>query len=326
MRTRKLGSGGPELSVIGYGSWEAGGTDWGPNESDAAVIRSIHAALDEGVDWIDTAEVYGNGVAETLVGRAVADRRDGVVIASKVAPADEGSGFTPDQVRGACDASLSRLGLDHLDLYQLHWPDMFGTPIEDTWGTMAELQDAGKVRAIGVSNFDQALIERCEPIRHVDSLQQQFSMIELSDRDLIRWCGEHGTGVLSYSPLGAGLLTGAIGPGWTAPEGDWRGGDTSGPFADLDTTLAFVDRVRATGTCWASRSRSSRSRGTSRSRASRPRSRGAAAPSTCARTRRPETSSSTRPPSRNSRRCFLPDPPATPRACARSRGSGARCP
>jgi aryl-alcohol dehydrogenase-like predicted oxidoreductase len=245
MQRRKLGSAGPELSVIGYGSWEAGGSDWGPNESDAAVIRSIHAALDAGVDWIDTAEVYGDGVAETLVGRALAGRRDGVVIASKVAPADEGSGFTPDQVRGACDASLSRLGIDQLDLYQLHWPDMFGTPIEDTWGAMAELQDAGKVRSIGVSNFDRELIERCEPIRHVDSLQQNFSMIELTDRELIRWCGEHGTGVLSYSPLGAGLLTGAIGPGWTAPEDDWRAGHTSGPFADLDATLAFVERVRA---------------------------------------------------------------------------------
>jgi aryl-alcohol dehydrogenase-like predicted oxidoreductase len=244
MRSRRLGSGGPELSVIGYGAWEAGGTAWGPNESDAAVVHSMRAAIDAGIDWIDTAEVYGKGVSETLVGKAVAGRRDEVSIATKVAPADEGSGFAPERVLAACDASLGRLGVDFIDLYQLHWPDPFGTPVEDTWGTMAELQDAGKVRAIGVSNFDRELIERCEPIRHVDSLQQEFSMLALDDRELIRWCGEQGTGVVTYSPLGAGLLTGAIRPGWTPPPGDWRAGHTTGPFADLDATLAFVDLLR----------------------------------------------------------------------------------
>ena len=244
MRDRRLGSRGPELSVIGYGAWEAGGADWGPNESEAAVIASMRAAMDAGIDWIDTAEVYGKGVSETIVGKAVDGRRDEVRIATKVAPADEGSGFAPDRVRAACDASLARLGVEHLDLYQLHWPDSLGTPLEDTWGTMAELQDVGKVRAIGVSNFDRELIERCEPIRHVDSLQQEFSMLALEDRELIRWCGERGTGVVTYSPLGAGLLTGAIGPGWRPAAGDWRTGHTSGPFAHLDETLAFLERLR----------------------------------------------------------------------------------
>lgn len=244
MRRGRLGSAGPELSVIGYGAWEAGGTAWGPNESDAAVVASMHAALDAGIDWIDTAEVYGTGVSETLVGKAVAGRRDDVLIATKVAPAGEGSGFAPEQIRAACDASLKRLGIDHIDLYQLHWPDDLGTPLEDTWGAMAELQDGGKVRAIGVSNFDRELIERCEPIRHVDSLQQEFSMLVLDDRDLIRWCGDQGIGVLSYSPLGAGLLTGAIRPGWKPPAGDWRAGQSTGPFADLDATLAFVELLR----------------------------------------------------------------------------------
>ncbi|HEV8565043.1 MAG TPA: aldo/keto reductase [Actinomycetota bacterium] len=244
MRHRRLGSRGPELSVIGYGAWEAGGADWGANESDKAVVASMRAALDAGIDWIDTAEVYGKGVSEKLVGKAVAGRRDEVLIATKVAPGDEGSGFAPDRIRAACDASLERLGIDHIDVYQLHWPDPLGTPIEETWGAMAELQDEGKVRAIGVSNFDRELIERCEPIRHVDSLQQEFSMLVLDDRELIRWCGERGTGVLSYSPLGAGLLTGAIGPGWTPPPGDWRAEQTAGPFADLDTTLAILELLR----------------------------------------------------------------------------------
>jgi aryl-alcohol dehydrogenase-like predicted oxidoreductase len=242
MRTRRLGSQGLEISVIGYGAWEAGGADWGPNESEEAVISAMHAALEAGISWIDTAEVYGRGVSETLVGRAVAGRRDDVLIATKVAPAPEGSGFRPEQVRAACDASLGRLATDHIDLYQLHWPDETGVPLEDTWDAMARLVEAGKVRHIGVSNFDREQIERCEAIRHVDSLQPEFSMLELEARDLIRWCGEAGVGVISYSPLGAGLLTGAIAPGTVFD--DWRGEQTEGYLADLDRSLAIVERLR----------------------------------------------------------------------------------
>ena len=142
MQTNQLGSDGPDLSVIGYGAWEAGGTNWGPNESDDAVIAAMRAAIDAGINWIDTAEVYGKGVSESLVGRAVAGRRDEVVIASKVAPQPEGSGFRPEQVHRACEASLARLDIDVIDLYQLHWPDDQDTPIEDTWGAMVELQEA----------------------------------------------------------------------------------------------------------------------------------------------------------------------------------------
>ena len=248
MRTRRLGSAGPQLSVIGYGAWEAGGADWGPNESDEAVIGAMRAALDDGIDWIDTAEVYGNGVSEGLVGRAVAGRRDEVTIATKVAPSDEGTGFRPEQVRAACDGSLGRLGIDHIDVYQLHWPDESGVPVEDTWGAMCELQDAGKVRHIGVSNFDRDLMERCESIRHVDSLQQEFSLLVRGDAKLIAWCGDQGTGVVTYSPLAAGLLTGAISRETAFAAGDWRAerGDGSlfSPEA-LERNLAVVDGLRS---------------------------------------------------------------------------------
>ena len=115
-----------------------------------------------------------------------------------------------------------------IDLYQLHWPDATGVPVEETWGAMAELQDAGTVRFVGVSNFDRELIERCEAIRHVDSLQQEFSMLALDDRELIRWCGEHGTGVVSYGPLGFGLLTGAISRERAVSATDWRRSDEDG--------------------------------------------------------------------------------------------------
>jgi aryl-alcohol dehydrogenase-like predicted oxidoreductase len=245
MRRRRLGEKGPDISVIGYGAWEAGGTAWGPNESEDVVIETIRAALDAGIDWIDTAEVYGDGVSERLVGRAVSGRRDGLTIASKVAPTPEGSGFRPEQVAAACDGSLRRLGTDRIDLYQLHWPDETGVPVDDTWGAMTELQDAGKVRFLGVSNFDREEIERCLRIRHVDSLQPEFSMLERKHAELIRWCGEEGVGVVSYGPLAFGLLTGAVTADTTFREGDWRAKPENGDrFGDLAGSLTIVERLR----------------------------------------------------------------------------------
>jgi aryl-alcohol dehydrogenase-like predicted oxidoreductase len=233
------------LTVIGYGAWEAGGDAWGPNTSETAVVDAMRAAIDAGINWIDTAEVYGKGVSERLVGKAVAGRRDEVTVASKAAPAPEGSGFRPEEIRAACDASLSRLGIEVIDLYQLHWPDD-DIPVEDAWATMTELQAEGKVRSIGVSNFDRDQIERCSAVHHVDSLQQEFSMVALEDRDLIAWCGEVGVGVVTYSPLGAGLLTGAIGPETTFDAGDWRASEGQELFGPehLPRNLALVAALR----------------------------------------------------------------------------------
>ena len=231
--------------MIGYGAWEAGGTAWGANESDDVVIEAIRAGLDAGIDWIDTAEVYGDGVSERLVGRAVSGRRDDLTIASKVAPKPEGSGFRPEQVRAACEESLRRLGTDRIDVYQLHWPDESGVPLEDTWGAMGDLQDAGLALHIGVSNFDQAQIQTCLAMRHVVSLQPEFSMLTREHADLIRWCGEQGVGVISYGPLAYGLLTGAVTAETRFAEGDWRGEEPDeGPFADLAGSLAIVERLR----------------------------------------------------------------------------------
>jgi aryl-alcohol dehydrogenase-like predicted oxidoreductase len=195
--------------------------------------------------------VYGDGVSESLVGRAIEGRRDTVIVASKVAPEPEGSGFRPEGIAAACEASLARLGTDRIDLYQLHWPDDSGVPVEESWGAMAALQDAGKVRWIGVSNFDRTLIERCEAARHVDSLQPEFSMLQRRHAETIAWCGEVGTGVVTYGPLAFGLLTGAITAETTFAEGDWRGGDDE-PDDDIDlfssevlpNVLALLDRLR----------------------------------------------------------------------------------
>ena len=249
MRTRRLGSNGPEISVIGFGAWEAGGgTEWGQAPPEGRIVEAIRAVFDCGIDWIDTAEVYGKGRSEELVATAVEGRRDEIRIWTKVAPSPEGSGFRPEEVRQACTGSLRRLRTDRIDLYQLHWPDETGVPLEDTWSAMVELVEEGLVGAIGVSNFDRSMTERCEAIRHVDSLQQEFSMLSLDDRDLIRWCGEQGIGVLAYGPLGYGLLTGAITAATRFDDGDFRGGGDDdgdrlfGP--GLERSLAVVDSLR----------------------------------------------------------------------------------
>jgi aryl-alcohol dehydrogenase-like predicted oxidoreductase len=246
VRTRPLGASGLELTLIGFGAWEAGGDRWGPNPADRIVIDAMRAGFDAGIGWIDTAEVYGDGVSERLVGRALEGRRGEVRVATKVAPAPEGTGFRPEEVRKACEASLQRIGVERIDLYQLHWPDSTGVPVEDTFGGMAELQDAGLVRCIGVSNFDRELIERCERVRHVDSLQQEFSLLNPEHQELIAWCGEQGTGVLAYGPLAFGLLTGALTKERIQTLDDWRRRDPESVFAPgrLDRNLEVVDALR----------------------------------------------------------------------------------
>jgi aryl-alcohol dehydrogenase-like predicted oxidoreductase len=212
MKTQRLGRHGPEISTVGFGAAEIGTLyrgSGGTTMSDKERLEVIRSALAAGITWIDTAELYGN--SEELIGRALNGVRDEVLIATKVGPQPEGTGFRPEQVRAACEASLRRLRTDWIDLYQLHWwPDESAVPIEDTWGAMVELVNEGMVRYIGVSTFDRDLVSRCLAIKHVDSLQTEFSMISLADRDLICWCGEQGIGVVTHGPLGYGLLATAM--------------------------------------------------------------------------------------------------------------------
>lgn len=225
MEMRKLGARGPEISVVGFGAWEAGGTAWGPNQSEEVVIRAMRAAFDAGMTWIDTAEVYGEGRSEELVGKAVAGLpRDGFQVFTKVASKREGSGYRPAEIKGAIRRSLGRLGLDHVDLYQIHWPEA-DMNVEETWGTMAELVDEGLTRHVGVSNFDRGLIERCLAVANVDSVQNQFSLFHMQDRDdLLPWLSEVGIGFLAYSPLAFGMLTGAITKDTEFDPSDFRSG------------------------------------------------------------------------------------------------------
>lgn len=224
MKMHRLGSKGPEISVVGYGAWEIGGDTWGPNPGLDAIIDAMRAGFDAGITWIDTAEVYGSGNSEEITGRAL-EGRDEVLVFTKVAPQGAGTGFRRDEVRAACEASLKRLGRDVIDLYQLHWPTD-DVPLEETWGAMASLVDDGLVRHIGVSNFDQERIERCEAIRHVDSLQPELSMLQRKpiDTGLLDACARNGTGVIGYGSLCYGLLSGKVTKDTTF--GDWRDGNT----------------------------------------------------------------------------------------------------
>ena len=250
MKMRALGSAGPEISVVGYGAWEAGGMAWGPNPPDDQTIEAMRAGIDTGINWIDTAEVYGGGRSESLVARAL-EGRDDVLVFTKVAPRRAGTGFDRDGIRKAAEKSLDRLGRDRIDLYQLHWPDR-KVRVEETWEAMAALVEEGLARWIGVSNFERDLIERCESIRHVDSLQPEFSMLRREGRDdLFPYCERNGTGVIAYGPLGYGLLTGAFDKDTKFGDDDWRSGKHGmGAYEDLfapgtfERNIDFVDSLR----------------------------------------------------------------------------------
>ncbi|MCL7979019.1 MAG: aldo/keto reductase [marine benthic group bacterium] len=235
---RKLGSTELEITRVGLGAWAIGGGGWafgwGPQD-DQESIAAMRRAIERGVNWIDTAAVYGHGHSEEVVGRFLRElsaserplvfTKCGVVWDPRDPMAEERRTLRPESIRRECEASLRRLGVETIDLYQIHWPDLEGTPVEDSWGTMVRLVEEGKTRAIGVSNYGPALLEKCEEIRHVDSIQPEFSLLRRNTGPAeIAWADEHETGVIVYSPMGSGLLT----DGFSSEriermaEGDWR--------------------------------------------------------------------------------------------------------
>lgn len=253
MEMRQLGADGPEISVVGFGSWEAGGDEWGPNATDDAVVAAMRAAFDAGLNWIDTAEVYGRGRSEELVARAIKGRGDELLVFTKVAPAEEGSGLRPVEVRGAIEGSLARLGVEHIDLYQVHWPDE-AVPIEDTWGAMAQLVEDGLCRWIGLSNVEAAEIDRCASAYPVTAVQNELSALNRRDLEsgLLPGLAHRGIGYLAYGPLAFGLLTGTIDQDSTFTSGDWRGAQRAGAWSEegpfspgaFEKNLDTVERLR----------------------------------------------------------------------------------
>ncbi len=216
MRYKYLPNADVAVSALAVGTWAIGGARYGEvNEQDS--IRAIHTMIDKGVNLIDTAPAYNCGVSEEIVGRALrGGYRDKVFISTKFGIGDgmDKAGVIPrDASRKACFAecedSLRRLGTDHIDFYFVHWPDA-NTPIAETMDAMQELKRQGKIRFIGVSNFDRPLIEECLKTTLIDVIQPPYSMVNQSQKELMEWCAEKGIASFSYGSLGSGILTGAI--------------------------------------------------------------------------------------------------------------------
>ena len=228
MQRRKLGKDGPEISLIGYGAWEAGGGYHSTNPPDHELIEAMSAAFEHGVSWVDTAEAYGAGRSEELVGQVVAGRDD-IMVFTKVILQPFGSGLDAAGIWAGAQTSLRRLGREVLDLYQIHLPDP-QIPVEESWGAMTQLVDEGVARYIGVSNFPPELVERCERVRHVDSVQVHFSLLYREDYlSLLPLCRANGIGILAYGPLGFGVLAGTMTPHTRFAEDDWRSGNVPVP-------------------------------------------------------------------------------------------------
>jgi aryl-alcohol dehydrogenase-like predicted oxidoreductase len=211
MKSRPIGGSGVLVSTVGLGGFELG-PEPGEEPDVARAIRVIETALAEGVNWLDTSENYLDTRNESLIGATLERIGGELLVATKVAPSagvtGGGSGFRRDEVHAACRASLRRLGREQIDIYFLHWPDDTGVPLEETWGAMSELANAGLVRAIGLSNYELEEIERCHAQRPVDAVQTGLSMIDyLDDRSLIARCGQLGIGVVIYEPLASGILS-----------------------------------------------------------------------------------------------------------------------
>jgi aryl-alcohol dehydrogenase-like predicted oxidoreductase len=257
---RTLGKTELRITTVGFGSWATGGGGWafgwGPQDDDLSVA-SIHHAVELGVNWIDTAAIYGLGHSEQVVGRAVRglpaaarpliftkcglewDDTDRMRAARRI--------VTPHAVRHGIEDSLRRLGLETVDLFQIHWPDEQGDPIEEAWAEMVKLREEGKARAVGVSNFDIGLLDRCEAVGHVDTLQPPFSLIDRSTAtELLPWARAHGTGVLCYSPMGSGILTDTFSAARVAAMAadDWRRRPPSFNEPALSRNLSLRDALR----------------------------------------------------------------------------------
>jgi len=260
LNKRQLGTSGLEITSVGFGSWAAGGGGWsfgwGPQDDEASVA-AIRRAIGHGVNWIDTAAIYGLGHSEEVVHRALSDipasERPFIftkcgLIADRSRPFEPPQrNLRPESIREEVDASLRRLAVERIDLYQFHWPDETGTRLEDSWGAMVRLVEEGKVRAAGVSNFNVPMLECCEGIRHVDSLQPPFSMIHRqAAADLIPWCAAHGTGVIVYSPMQSGLLTDSFSAERVSrlAEDDWRRRDPEFQEPNLSRNIALRDALR----------------------------------------------------------------------------------
>jgi len=252
--TVELGQTGLEITRVGFGAWAIGGDwefGWGSQDDDESVA-AIERALELGVNWIDTAAAYGFGHSEAVVRRALEGVERRPYVFTKAGLVDGGgrrvvNRLTRDSIRRELEASLTRLGVDAIDLYQIHWP-IPDRDVEEGWSAFAELKDEGLVRHIGVSNFDIDQLRRAQAIAPVETLQPQYSLVERAvEEEILPFAGHAGIGVIAYSPMGSGLLSGAMTRERVAslPDEDWRKRDERFSEPALSRHLATVARLEA---------------------------------------------------------------------------------
>lgn len=255
--TKTLGNSDLHLTPIGYGAWAIGGGNWEfawGAQDDAESIRTIQRALDRGLSWIDTAAIYGLGHSEEVVGQAIKGRAQKPLVFTKCsmrwyANRSIYRSLNAKSLQEELENSLRRLGVDTIDLYQIHWPNP-EAELDEGWETLARFQEEGKVRYIGVSNFTVAQMKRVQAIAPITSLQPPYSMLRRDiEAEVLPFCLENGIGVINYSPMLSGLLTGKM----TAervknlPEDDWRKRNSSFQSPKLERNLALVEVLRAIG-------------------------------------------------------------------------------
>jgi len=257
MQTRKLGNSDLHITPVGYGAWAVGGSGWQfawGSQDDNDSIAAIHRALELGVNWIDTAAVYGLGHSEEVVARALKSWQGAKpYIFTKCSLRWDSQGqvkkvLSADSIRGEIEDSLRRLSVDVIDLYQIHWPPDPDSPaLEEGWSTLADLKREGKVRWIGVSNFNVKQLKRAKAIAPVTSLQPPYSLIHREVEDeILPYCLREGVGVIVYSPMASGILTGAMTRDRAArlPQDDWRKSHPDFTEPGLSRNLDLVDRLR----------------------------------------------------------------------------------
>ncbi|MFH0911381.1 MAG: aldo/keto reductase [Planctomycetota bacterium] len=250
MQIRQLGWTDLKLTTLGLGTWALSGLDWGPQE-DRDSIATVSRALERGMNWIDTAAVYGRGHAEALVGRAIREAWARPFLATKCGRVVNDKGelvhcLKKESIRAEAEGSLRRLGVETIDLYQMHWP-IPAEDIEEGWGAMADLVRAGKVRYLGASNFTVEELERAGAIHPIASLQPPYSLIRRrAETALFDYCRTHRIGVVAYSPLGRGMLTGKFTRerALALPESDSRGEGSAFREPELGANLALVEALR----------------------------------------------------------------------------------
>lgn len=255
MKRRKLGHTDLQLSTIGLGTWAIGGGEWqygwGPQD-DAESIATIHRALDLGVNWIDTAAVYGFGHSEEVVGKAIKGMEERPLIATKCSRIWDKEGnitgcLKEESIRSEVEASLKRLHIDVIDLYQIHWP-IPDEDVEKAWDTMANLAGEGKIRYAGVSNFNLEQLRRIQSIHPVASLQPPYNMIIRGIEDeMLGYCSSQNIGLIAYSPMYKGLLTGKFTREWVKnlPSNDHRRDDSHFQEPELSVNLRLVEQLRS---------------------------------------------------------------------------------